>query len=276
MEKVRCPRLLAVAFAVAGPVAADVVHLNNGRKFEGVIAEVGAERVLVRFEFGDLAVPRRLVARVEKGSSALLEFEARRTTLAGRPEARAEDWLELARWALAAGLEHAAAQAALTAVQLDPELAGAAALLGQLGYLQDETSGQWLRYEEAMSRKGYIQFRGSWMPGSEAAAILDAEAREAAERAVAQREDRLTEVVELLALAELAEASRPPQIGVPVYSYPVVAIPGFFPHFHRKKPLVPPSPQARDVLDDLLHRNPGSLLPVGDPLSRIRTRFSSH
>jgi hypothetical protein len=105
---------------------------------------------------------------------------------------------------------------------------------------------------------------------------LAAEARERENLATSYRDDRLTRAVELLALAQLAEATtaRPPMIGVPLYGFPVVVSPGFV-HVKQHVTPLPWAPGQRDVLDDLLHRNPGSLLPVGDPSRVIRSRFSS-
>lgn len=267
---------LLVAGIVAAPAAADVVHLANGRQFEGVVASASGDSVRIRFEFGEIALPARLVASVEKGGSALAEFEERYAALAGRGTASAEDWLELARWARARGLDHGAARAALQAVEFTPEPEGAAALLAALGLVRDEASGQWLRYEEAMSRQGLVPFRGAWVTRAEAAALLAAEAREREELATAYRDDRLTRAVELLALAQLAEATTawPPVIGVPLFGFPVVVSPGFV-HVRPHVTPLPWAPGQEDVLDDLLHRNPGSLLPVGDPRRVIRSRFSS-
>ncbi|MGH9464614.1 MAG: hypothetical protein ACRD0X_03140 [Thermoanaerobaculia bacterium] len=280
-----CRSLLGVLLgtvALATPAWGDVVHLVNGRKLEGVIAEVGEQRVLIRLEFGDLALPRAMVARVERADSALLEYQARRAMLTAQG-AGPEQWLELARWARDAGLEHAAAQAALRAVELAPGSAEAAGLLTALDFLEDEATGQWLPFEEAMSRRGYVTFHGAWISREEATAALAAEAQHERERATADREGRLARAVELLAVAQVAGArSGPPYPpwGTPVWGYPVAVFPGFIdldvgrPIKVPMRPQGAPSLPSRGALDDLLHRNPGSLLPVGEPARHLRSSFS--
>ncbi len=269
------PWAVLLAVIVAAPATADVVHLANGRSFEGVVAELGEERLRIRFDFGEIAIPRHLVTRVEKTSSALAEFEGRWAALAGRAGAGGADWLELARWARAAGLDRAAAQAALRAVELEPDVPGAAPLLTALGLVLDEGSGQWLRHEEAMARRGLVPFRGTWVEREEVSAVLAAEARTVAAEATAEREARLARAVELLALAQLAEATaaRDPVAGLPLYGWPVFVSPVFVPVKVPRRP-PPLAPGQDDVLHDLLHRNPGSLLPVGDPGRVVRSRFS--
>ncbi len=267
---------LLLASLVAPPAAADAVHLANGRTLEGVVAREADGTVRIHLEFGEIALPAHLVLRIEKEASALAEFEARWAELALRADASGEEWLELARWARAAGLDHGAGQAALRAAEFAPESGPAGALLASLGFLRDEGSGQWLRYEEAMVRSGRVLYAGTWVAAAELAAREAAEARARQESLSADREDRLTRAVELLVLAQVAEttAERSSGMGIPLYAYPFVVSSVFVP----VKPHHAPLPWARGqagVLDDLLRRNPGSLLPVGEPGRVTRSRFSS-
>jgi hypothetical protein len=99
-----------------------------------------------------------------------------------------------------------------------------------------------------------------WIPPEQATALRTAAAREEAERQAAAREARVLRTMELLALGRLVEASEPPPRGLPVY--PVVVIPGGG-HGHHHGGGWADTPANRETLDDLVHRNPGSLLPVG-------------
>lgn len=251
--------ILAVAAAAA---AADVVHLTNGRKLEGVLAESGVDRVRIRLEFGEIEVPANMVARVERSDSALREYQERRAALLAG-QAGAAEWTALARWARDAGLDHAAAEAALRAIELEPDAAGASGLLGALGYLRDEVTGQWLPYAEAMSRQGYRNVRGTWLSSDEAAALEATEERARREAASAQRDDRLAQAIEMLALAQLADSYQayPPHAVTwvtPVWGFPVLPGVGGG-HFEPG-----PTPCLRCGIrrDGLPLRNPGSLLPV--------------
>lgn len=254
---------LAALVGLAGAAAADTVVLANGRSFEGVEARVDGERVRIRFDYGEMAVPLATVARIERGSTALARFEERWRALASG-EAAAADWLDLARWAHAQGLDHGAARAAQRAAALDPDLEGVGALLAGLGFVREETTGAWMPVDELMARRGWVRQGTGWVAPEEAAAQRAAVAREEANRRAAVREERVLRTMEMLALAELAERTEPepPAVGLPLY--PVLAVPGFPGHgrrhdgdfdHHRR--------DDRRTLDDLLHRNPGSLLPVG-------------
>lgn len=252
--------------APTGTARADTVHLANGRSFEDVVARIEGDRVLIRFDYGEMGVPRSSVTRIDTGSSELALFEERWRALAGARAgagATADEWLDLARWARASGLDHGAGRAALRASAQDPELEGLAPLLGALGFVREEESGAWLPADEVMVRQGWVRRGAGWISPEEAAAERAALERAAAERRVAEREERMLQAMELLTLARLAEELRPPppRVGLPIY--PVVVIPGRGGHHRDRFGGLPGIPADRETWDDLLHRNPGSLLPVG-------------
>lgn len=244
-----------------GAARADTVYLANGRSFEDVVARVEGDRVLIRFDYGEMGVPRSSVTRIDTGSSELARFEERWRALAAAG-ATADEWLELARWARAGGLDHGAGRAALRASAQDPDLEGLAPLLGALGFVREEESGAWLPADEAMVRRGWVRRGAGWISPEAAAAERGALERAAAERRVAEREERMLQAMELLTIARLAEELEPPpRVGLPIY--PVVVIPGKGGHHRDRFGGRPGIPADRETWDDLLHRNPGSLLPVG-------------
>ena len=57
-----------MVFVFVSGVAADVVHLKDGRKFEGEVTIVG-DTVRVSTKFGPVTVPRSSVVRIEKRPS---------------------------------------------------------------------------------------------------------------------------------------------------------------------------------------------------------------
>jgi hypothetical protein len=265
----------AVALAaLTGGARADTVHLVNGRSFEDVVAWLDGDQVRIRFDYGEMSLPREAVAGIESGTSELTRFEERWETLA-RAEAPAEEWLDLARWARGAGLDHGAARAAVRASVLDPTVEGLAPLLAGLGFVQDETSGAWLPLDEMMARRGWVRRGSDWIPPEQAAALRAAMEDEEARRLVAVREERMLRAMELLALTRIAEQTAPPpQVGLPLY--PVVVLPGHHGHHghHGHGGGFADTPANRETLDDLLHRNPGSLFTVG-PWRNDRTPGSS-
>lgn len=261
------PQLLALVAltAVAVPSAADTVHLANGRSFDGVEARVEGDKVWIRFDYGEMAVPRATVDRIDSEASPLAVFEGRWRSLA-LTEASAEEWLGLARWAAAQGLDHGAARAAERAAVLDPDLEGLVGFLDSLGLVRDETTGAWMPVGELMARRGWIRDGTGWIPPEQAASRRAAAERDEAARRAAAREERILRTMEMLALARVAEETgpEPPAVGIPVY--PVVTVPGVPYRHHRGRGHGggwADTPANRWTLDDLTHRNPGSLLPVG-------------
>ncbi len=221
------------------PVLADDVYLINGRKFEGVIAEIIGSQVRIQMQGGTLSLPKSQVLRVDTGDSSLADFLNRKLELKKNPGARASDWLELARWAQARQLDQATRESALAASNLDPKLEGLAPILRGFGYVLDDQLDRWIPYAESMQRKGFVQSNGQWITREESAARVRAYEEESArrraqqqEQARAAREDRLVALAELSVVQNLARPAAPPQ--VPVYSnpypygVPLVVFPGYW------------------------------------------------
>ena len=225
---------------LGGAVSADDVHLKNGRKFEGVIAETTDTQVRIRMQGGVVSLPKSQVLRVEEKDSDLSGYLRRKEALRRSPDTRPQDWLELARWAKAQGLEQGAREAALIAAELDPKLEGVATLLRGYKYTFDEQLGRWISYEESMRKKGFVFTQGAWISREEmeerARLQRESEARahQMREAARADRAARQTEMLLAAQTALLADTVRErereryvaPYAG---YGWPVVVVPGYFP-----------------------------------------------
>lgn len=221
--------LLLCLFAWA-PAAADTVYLANGRTFENVIAEVTDNEVKIRMPGGSLSLPRSHVQRVESSDSDFGEYLRRKEAI--RRGAMAADWLELARWAKAHGVEQGAREAALAAASLDPKLEGLPSLLRGHGYVLDEQLDRWIPYADSMRRRGFVMADGQWISREEQAVrqrTRDEEMeRRRAERAAAQAAQATRAVREVeLALAEMELRDRLQRTeepaasgGIPLYAFP--------------------------------------------------------
>lgn len=159
--------LLALGSFSLAPLAADDVHLLNGRVFEDVIAEVTDSQVRIKMAEGVLSLPREQVARVVESDSSLEEYLRRKEALRRVAEVRASDWLDLALWARTQGLEHGVRESAMTAAQLDPRLAGLEPLMRGYGHVYEEELNRWIPFSDSMRRRGLVYSRGEWIPREE-------------------------------------------------------------------------------------------------------------
>jgi hypothetical protein len=278
--------LLLAASLIPAAAFADDVYLKNGRKFEGVIAEETDSQVRIRIQSGVLSLPRSQVLRVDSGDSALSDYLRRKEALRRGADTRAQDWLELARWARTQGLEQGTREAVLAAAELDPKLEGLAPILRSFRYIYDEQLGRWISYEDSMRRRGFVFSNGVWISREELAERTrqrDEEEREFARRraeAASARAERRTEQLLATQTALLEETLRErqsaPLVTYPPYGWPVVVIPGYFPPRcpHGScdpspgggdggQPPTPPSHHRGDGHGGFI-RIPGSLIP-GQP-----------
>lgn len=221
----------ALGLLVALSAAADDVYLTNGRTFEGVEARFTATHVILRMPFGgEITLQRSQVERVEKSDSVFQSYLRRAEALRASPNTLPEDWLALARWALANDLRHGAREAARIAAELDPHLPELAPLLRGFGFALDEDLG-WIAHEEYMRRQGFVSYEGEWVTRAEQAERI--RARDV-ELAAARERER----VRLAAQREAVPYTQPPvvavapadpyaQVGV-VYAVPrvIYAVPG--------------------------------------------------
>lgn len=268
--------LVLAAGLTAGVLVADDVLLANGESFEGVIARLDGEQVVIRLEFGELRVAAESVARIDATKSPLSEYLDRRKALIG-DGGTAQEWLELARFACSAELRHSCREALLEAARVDPELEGLGPEMRAFGYDFDSELGRWIPYAERMRRAGLVLHLGQWVRPEERAA----ESQRAGEER-REVEETLSRAVEILALAQLeretraTEESRRTARAAPAvpYGFPVAHFGGYyFPplrHPGGERPDATPAPGAD--YGDLIRRPPGSLLPPGGANSGVRLR----
>jgi hypothetical protein len=288
-------RFRLIVLVVAGALlplalAADDVHLKNGRKFEGVIARLTPTKVRIQLPFGEISLPRQDVLRVEKEDSALEEYLRLEKEVRRKTDASAADWLELARWASANALEHSAREAALRAAVLEPQLEGLAGILRPMGYVLDEVMERWIPYAEYMRRTGFVFHDGQWISQRELTARREAErearSRERASREASQSASLAQQIRTLTELELLRQARQPAYTGVYAVGVPVVDWGWFFPlavPHHRPIHGVEPPPRGHPPADHgqlvqqrqhqrtvsrFLLRQPGSLIPATLPPAR--------
>lgn len=265
---------------LVSPAVGDIVHLRNGNSLEGVVTAVTSSQVTLRLAIGELELPLDGVREIERADSSLAEFFRRRRALKADEAAPAADWLDLADWAWRQGLDHSAGEAAMVAARLDPRLPGLEPFMSDRGYVFDATAVRWVPFEESMRQRGYVEVEETWLPREEARRVEQDRADEVSTRRSEARQDRLASLVELLVLTQIVEAEEERSEGeeaerqIGRFGY---AGYGVYPGFYtvRSRPVAPRDPERSPPprraaprvrprgYDQLLFRQPGSLIPVG-------------
>jgi hypothetical protein len=162
---------LAFLAAAAGAARADEVVLRNGARFEGEVKESG-NSVIVKMDFGTITFRKMDVARIERGHSALQEFDA---ALEKLKDGDLDGRFQLGLWAQKKGLANRAQQVFEHILARDPNHAGAREALGHR-----KLDGQWLTEDEYKTAIGLVYFRGDWMRREVVDEIRRIEAEQAA------------------------------------------------------------------------------------------------
>lgn len=259
--------LIAAFTAFAAPAVGDTVYLVNGNKFEQVIAERDGDEVRVRLPYGEIVLPAKVVARVERSRSVWEEYSEREAALRGA-SSTAGDWLELATWADRAGYRQGMRRALLRAAEMDPQLEGLAPLMRRVGHILDGEAGEWLAEADYMQRRGYRLWGDHWLPREEYQARH--RARQEAEKTSREdaRQERIARAIEALVVAQLSRAAAPQEEPAPPVRGPLVAVyPGGYYPFAVAPTVVAGAAQAvvapeQATFEDLVDRQPGSLFPV--------------
>jgi len=178
---------MAVLAAAAGAARADEVVLRNGARFEGQVQE-GKDTVTVVMDIGTMTFKKIDVAKIDRGPSALSEFDAKLAEL------KADDLdaqYRLAMWARKKLLDQRATRLLEEILERDPEHARAREALGYI-----RVDGRWLTEDQVKIQKGLVYFRGGWTSQEMADEIRRIEAERDAElsRIAALESMRLKEI----------------------------------------------------------------------------------
>lgn len=157
--------LLLTGLLLALPAAADVVWLEDGRRFEGTIQQETKTKVVFETEFGDeLTFEKSEISRIERGKTTRQEFQERY-----QAAKTAGEFHELGLWAEEQRAHSLARRAMKRARELDPDHEGANLWLGYVEY-----KGQWVTEEELaeikqrekaaeMRKRGLVRHGDRWV-----------------------------------------------------------------------------------------------------------------
>ncbi len=143
------------------------VRLKNGGSLEGLLLSDDGRRIMIEFGAGTITLNKEDVASLELSRNRFQEFKEREARVA--PTDAKALW-ELALWAKANNLSSYADKTAQRLIALEPDHAGARALLGF-----EQVEGRWMKKSEAMRAKGFVWHKGQWITKSEYELILKAE-----------------------------------------------------------------------------------------------------
>lgn len=221
---------------VPGVLFADEVYLKDAGSISGRVVEQDETTVKVDIGGGFISVPAARVERIEKGRTALDEYEERAAKLGPKD---VEGWKTLARWASKQGYSAQAREACQKVLAIAPDDADARKALGFVSL-----DGKWVTLEESYRAKGYVKYDGEWMTPAEAQAAQAADAsdrakRNAEYRANAEQNAAVQEQAraEKRAEQEQYEKEKAEQLNPPVYwggwgygasSWPTMGTDGFW------------------------------------------------
>lgn len=169
------PAAFAILFAwFAAPARADQVVLKDGQHVEGVAVE-RSDSVDVALDFGTITFQNSEVQEIVRAPSAIEELDRRHRALAKED---IEGRRQLARWAIARGLQTRARAIYRQIVQLAPSDTPSHLALGD--HLVDS---RWLTEDEYMTSRGFVHLGGEWKTLAEARTMdLEAAARSRARK----------------------------------------------------------------------------------------------
>ncbi len=164
--------LLLALLVPAGTAVADVIHLKNGGKVEGVILSDNGAVLKVRTAFGEVTVDKSTVARIEKKATPLEEYEARLKALKADD---AEGHYLLALFCRENGFRKQEQDLYRRTLAIDDQHPGANEAVGNV-----EHEGVWMTPAErdrrvkeaeagAMRAKGLVEHEGRWVTPEEKA-----------------------------------------------------------------------------------------------------------
>ncbi|NUN50758.1 MAG: hypothetical protein HUU15_18280, partial [Candidatus Brocadiae bacterium] len=138
------PALLLLLFA-------DIIHLKDGRVWNGEIVEEQAERVRVRLPKGAVWVARAEIEKIETTADLRAEYARRSAAAAG-----AEAHRELARWCRERSLEGEERREWEAVVQAAPDDPEGRKFLGHV-----RVDGVWMSAADAARARGLVERDGA-------------------------------------------------------------------------------------------------------------------
>ncbi len=152
-----------ITLGSAYPVFADAVVFRDGRKLEGKIVKETEESLTLRVKYGEVVVPKRDIASVERGPTALEEYRKKAAEAGETAKAR----YELGQWCRQKGLDEEAKKEYGKALEIDSSYAPAGKALGY-----EKVEGRWLSPDEAKRARGLVKFEGKWVSKEDRDGIL--------------------------------------------------------------------------------------------------------
>lgn len=196
--------VLTALLTLGGTAIADEIRLTNGGRLSGMAREEG-DRVVVEMAAGTVILQRADVVAVTPGRTLLHEYEERleRAEANGDPSAL----FDLATWARDNELFRYVSPLLTRVVAAVPDHAEAHLLLGHVLY-----GGKWMTEDERFQARGYVRFRGAWMPIEDRENVLRTEAakRDDEQKAFLKRKELL--------LARRSTETVPYTLGLPRYA----------------------------------------------------------
>jgi hypothetical protein len=199
----RSPRLLSGltgAILFVTPLSADVLHLAQGGRLEGVVTRETETSITIDVGVGAVSVPRNRVLKIERKESALSEYRSRLASI-GKGDVAA--LVELARFAASHGLRSEAKTVWARVASLDPGNVEAHLALGHV-----LSGGRYVDEAEAYRAQGFVYFDGRWMSPLEQESLLRSREEEARDRRRADEARRVAREAEDRARRAEAEAGR--------------------------------------------------------------------
>ena len=183
------PLILVLVALTATLARADVVHLKNGKSFEGKIVSETSKVVKIKTRFGDLEFKRDQIERIEKGKTPKEEYRERKAKLDKKDvnglfelalfckeKKLTKEYRALLKDILKVDKQHDGANTELGHIKYDGQWFTAEALeeykalekqrmeeIGMVLY-----NGKWMTEEEAMEARGYVLVDGQWLTRADA------------------------------------------------------------------------------------------------------------
>lgn len=140
-----------------------IVTLKTGALIEGVYHGDADGAVWVEVDGGEVGIEKTTIAGIVPAQTGSIKYKERAAALGAKDR---DGWWKLSVWAAARNMHGAAATAARTVVNIDPEHAGAREYLGF-----EKVGERWLQGDAIPAAKGLVQFERRWLTQAEVADI---------------------------------------------------------------------------------------------------------